>query len=438
MFINPWIHDFAAYDFWAKPLGLLQLAAICRMHGFPVSYIDCQDRFHPKATPSDPWARFGRGPYLKTPIETPAGLKGIKRRYSRYGILPEWFRQDLAALSKPDLVLTSCLLTYWYPGLFETIRNVRAVYPHVPIGVGGVYATLCREHAMANSGADMVASGPGETQILDIIGRFTGVFRSMEINVNDLDAYPYPAFDLQHHIAYIPLLTSTGCPFSCHYCASNILQPRRLRRSPRSVVQEIKYWHRTFGVKDFVFYDDALLIDAKNHADRIFEGVIQEGLDIRFHTPNAVHIREINPKTAKLMFDAGMKTLRLGLETMDFEHRDIDKKVRAEEFVRAVSYIKEAGFTKDQVGAYLLVGLPGQHMEDVASSIRTVKQAGITPIPAYYTPIPKTRLWDKAVAASRYDLAADPIYTNNAVQPCQSEDFDWSAVTRLKKLITEN
>ena len=30
LLVNPWIHDFAAYDFWAKPLGLLSLAAILR------------------------------------------------------------------------------------------------------------------------------------------------------------------------------------------------------------------------------------------------------------------------------------------------------------------------------------------------------------------------------------------------------------------------
>ena len=27
LLVNPWIHDFAAYDFWAAPLGLLTLGA---------------------------------------------------------------------------------------------------------------------------------------------------------------------------------------------------------------------------------------------------------------------------------------------------------------------------------------------------------------------------------------------------------------------------
>jgi hypothetical protein len=28
--INPWIYDFAAYDLWSKPLGLLYLAGYLR------------------------------------------------------------------------------------------------------------------------------------------------------------------------------------------------------------------------------------------------------------------------------------------------------------------------------------------------------------------------------------------------------------------------
>ena len=56
--VNPWIHDFAAYDFWAKPYGLLLLAAFLRAQGARVSYIDCLDRFHPLAPTCAPrsWA----------------------------------------------------------------------------------------------------------------------------------------------------------------------------------------------------------------------------------------------------------------------------------------------------------------------------------------------------------------------------------------------
>ena len=77
LLVNPWIHDFAAYDFWAKPYGLLSLGGLLRLHGLRVSYIDCLDRFHPLAAAGDPHARHGRGPYLKTPLPKPAGLEDV-------------------------------------------------------------------------------------------------------------------------------------------------------------------------------------------------------------------------------------------------------------------------------------------------------------------------------------------------------------------------
>ena len=95
------------------------------------------------------------------------------------------------------------------------------------------------------------------------------------------------------------------------------------------------------------------------------------------------------------MFQVGFKTLRLGLETAAFENRkELDKKVTAAEFKRAVSCLKAVGFSRDMIGAYLLAGLPDQKINTLEDSIKTVAQTGITPILAYYTPIPRTALWE--------------------------------------------
>ena len=74
-------------------------------------------------------------------------------------------------------------------------------------------------------------------------------------------------------------------------------------------------------------------------------------------------------------------------------------------------------------------------MSAVEASIKRVKKSGITPIPAYYTPIPHTSLWPKAKAASRYDLETDPVFTNNAILPCRKKSFDWETVSRLKQTV---
>ena len=47
LLINPWITDFAAYDLWARPIGLLILASLLRDGGCGVRLIDCLDRRDP-------------------------------------------------------------------------------------------------------------------------------------------------------------------------------------------------------------------------------------------------------------------------------------------------------------------------------------------------------------------------------------------------------
>ncbi|MFC1877607.1 B12-binding domain-containing radical SAM protein [Thermodesulfobacteriota bacterium] len=438
LLVNPWIHDFAAYDFWAKPMGLLQLAAILRAHDVSISYMDCLDRFHPRSESPAAKRRPGRGAYLKTRIPRPAGLKDVPRYFSRYGIPLEWFREDLSNMPKPDAVMVTSLMTYWYPGVQEAIQQTREMFPDTPILLGGIYAGLCREHALKQSGADLVVTGPGEGRVLDLVAEVTGVTLTRGFDPQDLDTYPYPAFDLQHWIPYVPILTSRGCPFSCTYCASHYLNPKRMRRSPEAVVEEIRYWHRAHSVKDFAFYDDALLVNAENHIIPILEGIVAAGLHVRFHTPNALHVREVTPVIAGLMHASGFESIRLGVETAAFEERGhLDKKITKGEFIKCIQALKDAGFHKNQIGAYILVGLPGQPISDVVDTIQAVKSAGVLPIMAYYTPIPHTALWEEAIASSRYDLASDPIFSNNAILPCQKEPFSWETLKRLKNLITD-
>ncbi|MCF6249195.1 MAG: cobalamin B12-binding domain-containing protein, partial [Desulfobacula sp.] len=167
--VNPWIHDFAAFDFWAKPLGLLSLAAILREQGINISYIDCLDRFHPRNSKKVKIARDGRGPYRKTEIPLPLNLENIGKRFSRYGIDPSWFKSDLRQIEKPDLIFVTSMMTYWATGVKETIDVIKDIYPDVPLVLGGIYASLCHNHAKENTQADLVIKGPGENQLGRVI-----------------------------------------------------------------------------------------------------------------------------------------------------------------------------------------------------------------------------------------------------------------------------
>ncbi|MFO7986472.1 MAG: radical SAM protein [Desulfatiglandaceae bacterium] len=435
--INPWIHDFAAYDLWSKPLGLLYIARYLIQYGFRVHFIDCLDVHHPdmqhSAGPPPKRRAYGTGKFWRTPIPHPAPLKHIKRPYSRYGITPEIFKQELKAAGKPSAILVTSLMTYWYPGVMKAIREAREIYPDVPVILGGIYARLCTQHARACSGADRVLTTADIESLLDAL-RQCGVPapRSHPQSHDPLR----PTFELQNRIDYVCIQTGSGCLYRCEYCASPFLYPKLVRRSPKEVLEEILFWHQVYKIRDFAFYDDALLVDSPNHAAVLLEDLKRARLDIRFHTPNALHIKEVTREIARLMYDTGFKTIRLGLETANLGlKRTLDRKLDRGDFERAVSNLFLAGFNAGDVGAYILTGLPDQSIHSVMETLDLAEKCGATPYLVEYSPIPHTPLWQKAVAASPYDIEAEPLFHNNTLFPCWDEEKK-KALPRLKARVS--
>jgi len=437
LLINPYIWDFTAFDLWAKPLGLLYLAGVLRNNGYQVHLLDCLD-VHFKGTeflpPLTPRRAFGQGKYFRQRLSKPPVLQDIPRYYYRYGVPPAVFLQALRELPRPRAVLVTSSMTYWYPGVQETIRLVKSVYPRAPIILGGIYATLMPDHAQKLVQPDHLIIGPGEGAILNLVDSISGHTSPSIPNPDDLDSYPLPAFDLYPCLDYICLLTSLGCPFFCPYCASKILQPRVRRRSAEGVSDEIVYWQRTKGILDFAFYDDALLIGFDNHLGPVLEEVLKQNMGFRFHTPNALHVREIHLERARLLYRAGFKTLRLGLETTNWERQKAwGGKMDKADLNRAITSLRKAGFAPNQIEAYLLIGLPGQTLSEIEQTIREVKTLGIRPRLAEYSPLPQTALWFEACQSSRFPLADDPIFHNNSLLPCLNP-FSWESVQALKDL----
>ena len=440
--INPWIHDFAAYDLWSKPLGLLYLAGYLRARGFRIHLIDCLDIHHPgmgsdPSTPGPKRRAYGTGKFQREVITKPGPLEHVPRSYSRYGISRDLFIRALKEIERPAGILVTSLMTYWYPGVKETINLAREAHPGTPVILGGIYARLCREHALQFSGADLVINSGGLEGMESIVETLRGCGIEGRQPSMFPRTRPYPAFDLLNKIDYIPLVTSFGCPFRCLYCASHLLNPGYSRRDPNEVIEEILYWHRAFGVRDFAFYDDALLFESKIHISLILEGLIRLNPDLRFHTPNALHIREITSEVSKQLYHSGFRTIRLGLETSDMTlHHELDKKVSEGEFERAVKHLQEAGFRQLDIGAYILMGLPGQSIESVKQTIEYVGRTGAAPFLAEYSPLPHTQLWEKALAHSEYDLIAEPLFHNNTLLPCWDGDRR-GEVPALKKRVRE-
>jgi len=433
LLINPWITDFAAYNLWARPLGLLRIGSFLRRRGIRISLIDCLDFYSTKR-------KYGVGKFFKTKIPKPYPLRTIPRNYGRYGITEEMLGERLSAIERPDLIGIASGMTYWYPGLLETIKVLRSFYKDTPIVLGGIYATLCYDHAVQFSGADFVIQGNGEIEFLKIVSKFSELSDLSGINAQTLGSElqtmypPYPCYDLYPQLDSVSMLTSKGCPFRCSYCASRLIDGGFFRRDPQDVIKEIEYWTNRYAVKNIAFYDDALLVEPYAHLVPILKGLSSKGIHCNFHAPNGLHIRVIDQEIADLLFRSQFKTIRLGFETSnEKEQTGTGGKVTNQEFQSAVRNLRKAGYSPGDIGVYLLVGMPGQKATEVEESIAYTRETGARPILVEYSPVPGTPLFEKATSLSQFDIRNEPLFHNNSILPCQWERLTLADYRRLKE-----
>lgn len=429
LLINPWIYDFSAHDFWLRPYGLLKLAGRLRKEGYTLFFLDLLDPFHPKLPKIPKRKAFGTGHFYKEVIPKPTYFLDVPRRLYRYGLPFEVFKDEVVKLQFSAVMLT-CTLTYWYPGLFSLLRFFSEFYPEVPIFIGGIYAKLCQDHLQ--SFVEKHISNPVMI-VLEDLDTFVNGLKEKFVPTGNPLAHDYPAFDLQGSLPYVIIQSSHGCPFSCPYCASRRLNPTFKQRDPKEVVEEILFWHIRFGVIDFAFYDDALLVNFENHLGIIIESLLEKNLKLRFHTPNALHARFITRDVADLLKRVGFTTIRLGFERL--ENR-IDNKVTTEEFIEAVQNLKEAGFTSREIGAYVLFGLPDEDFEEVKKSLHFLEGLRVSPFLAEFSPVPGTYLFEIAKSISRYPIEEDPLFHNKSVFPALKKP-SWEKIQEIKDLARE-
>jgi radical SAM superfamily enzyme YgiQ (UPF0313 family) len=437
LLINPWIFDFTAYDFWMKPLGLLYVGALLREHTKSrLHFVDCLDRHHPQLPKKTRSKRDGRGPFFKEEVQKPAVLRDIPRKFSRYGIPQSLFLDQLDRLPQPDMVLVTCTMTYWYPGVRLAVELIRQKFGRVPVVLGGIYASLLPDHARSTIDADFVLEGPGERSLLPLMRQVFGDKFCPDFRFEGQHTIPRPAFDLLSDRRTLPLLTSRGCPYNCSYCASSLLYDGFDQESPQRIVDHIEYVHDVYQAKNLAFYDDALLKNKRKHILPILERVARKKIPVAFHTPNGLHLAEIDEGLAFLFKQANFQSLFLSQESFDERVlQDSCSKVSSFDLEVALSHLKNAGYRPSEINVYLMVGLPGQGVEGIRESIRRVQTLGARPRLAYFSPVPGTATWDWLVTKGIIKKDVDPLLHNKLAFPYTWGSLFPSDFDSLKDLI---
>jgi hypothetical protein len=428
--VNPWVADFKLYDEWMHPLGLYFLISLLEHNGFDVRFFNCL-----QPNPLSKSKKFSTGHFEVRHLQKPALFRDVKRTYKLYGQSPEAFSALLTSINPPDAIFFGSGMTYWLPGLVETMRFVGQFFPRTTIVVGGPSARLIPEHiGAAVPGAHVFRGSLFDRQSLGSSG--VPVLSGLQC-----DGWEPSLSDAYRHLPFMrhgPVLSSIGCPASCSYCASKALHGIFSQRRTGIVVSEIEYLYERRNVSQFAFFDDALLHLPEKNFIPLMNAVIDRGLTVNFHTPNGLQVRGLSAEICGLMKRAGFRTIRLGYESGEARYAgDTCAKAPRTQLKRAVGMFKEGGFRESDIGVYVMAGLPGQSPADVLAEIDFVASLNVNVKPVFLSPVPRTRLFEE-YRGHFPQLAADPLWHNDSFFISQLPGWDGDAVQRVADAAKEN
>ena len=423
LLVNPPVYDFAAYDFWLKPYGMLSAAGMLR-GGADFKLFDYMDRLHPfsekqKHLESDQW---NRGRFYCQNIPVPKPLESIPRYFRRFGLPRDIFGDFLTREGPFDFVFIQTTMTYWYQGVQEVIEDIRKACPQAKIALGGNYVTICSNHA-EKSGADFLVHG----------ANLGPLWEYLRINPDP----DQPAlWEVYEKLGVGVLKLTEGCPFKCTYCSVPMVYSRFKARPLQHSLAELELLYR-LGVKNIAFYDDALLFDADKVLVPFLNEVVNRSIKVNFHSPNALNARFITKELAELMVRAGFKTFYLGFESASQQwQKRTGSKVFSDELEKAVENLKSAvhrmpygSAEPANITSYQILGHPHIEIQQLEASMNFVNSLGIRGMLADFSPIPGTPDGDYC---KKWVDMNEPLMHNKTAFPIILMGFDES--NRLKDL----
>ena len=285
LLFQPPIYDFALYDLFLKPYGLLRLGRWFEESGYDVFFLnglDYKESESIRVLGRPRRMSNGTGKFPRMRAQLPKGVES-ERYFGRYGVLPEILRKKIKKV-KPDLIFITSGMTYWYKGVIEAAKLSKEVYPDTPVVTGGIYASLMPEHCKTQTYSDYVISGNTVSDIKTILSD-----HSLPEPIGPIPAAPLMIEEVWKDAGIIRL--NEGCPFHCDYCASDLLSSSFASGNAETAFNTLLEMHERFDTGNFAFYDDALLVNSSRSINPFLELILKKELPVRFYLPNAVHLQ---------------------------------------------------------------------------------------------------------------------------------------------------
>lgn len=383
------------------PMGLGYLASVVENMGIEVKILDCLIRgWENEENINDTMVRVGLS----------------------YADIENYIREF-----NPDLIGINCQFSKQYKIYHEMFSLIKRVKPNCITVAGGPHVSVCPDEVLKDSCCDFIIIGEGEESFKDLIialnesDNFNSIdgigWKSKEkvnINekkrwINDIDSIPFPAYHLmdlhlyfgltsshglRHKKHFSPIMTSRGCPAKCTFCSAHKVWGRKYRmRSVENVIEEMRILKEKFGIEELMFEDDNVTANAKR-AKQLFSSMIEEKFNFVWDTPNGVGVWSLTEELIDIMKESGCIRLNFPVESGSQRvlTEIIKKPLNLNKVKRLIQHCRRIGL---DYGMFLVIGLPGETIDDIWSSIRFAAECGCyNPHISVATPYPGTKLFD--------------------------------------------
>jgi radical SAM superfamily enzyme YgiQ (UPF0313 family) len=319
------------------------------------------------------------------------------------------------------------------------------------IVLGGAGYSLFPESALSFLGADLGIQGEGEVVFPELIERMergaslsglSGLyvpshgFQCKRTFTKNLDTLPLPDTDLwpipsQKEKLWMPVQTRRGCPLSCSYCSTEVIEGRVMRRhSPEAIVQWMARWRRA-GIRQFYFVDNTFNLPP-SYAKKICRNLIDHGLNIRWWS--ILYPKQVDKELVGLMAEAGCEQVSIGFESgSERILKNMNKRFTPKEVHQISERLSEYGIRRM---GFLLLGSPGETRESVEESLVFADSVNLNflKITAGVRIYPHTSLAKRAIAegviSSHDDLLFPRFYLAKGLEVWLTETLKNWAIAR--------
>jgi len=275
--------------------------------------------------------------------------------------------------------------------LTEAVRLTKQKFPYARVAVGGPYANSSTLEVLKIQAVDAVVRGEGEhvlPRLVEAWGRgeehpelpgvgYPGItLGEVPAPIEDLDALPWPAWDLVNfslyhrrprhgylykYQEYFSVLSTRGCPYHCIFC-QNIFGKQYRTRSARSVADEVTELVQKHGIREIHFVDDAFNLDL-DRAKQICDLIVERGLKIAITFPAGLRADRMDRELIDKLAAAGAYKIPYGIETASPRlQRDLKKNVNLGKLKTIIEYTASR---KIIAQGFFMVGFPTENESEI-------------------------------------------------------------------------